>query len=136
MLQLFCLRSYSYLPIVALLSDDTLSARGGISYLMADVCSFVQCFKKQIISINFNVFKEADFYLSSSLATISRIPKVDFPAAWSYWPASALLPYPKETFNLTASFEPLSYEVWTIYFSSMRILRRIKRFRPNLLEQI
>ena len=49
--------------------------------------------------------------MSSSLATTYRFEKVDFPAAWSYWPASTLLPYPKETFNLAASFEPLSYEV-------------------------
>ena len=58
--------------------------------------------------------------MSSSLATTYRFEKVDFPAAWSYWPASTLLPYPKETFNLAASFEPLSYEVQATFPTCVR----------------
>ena len=55
--------------------------------------------------------KEADFYLSSVLINRVNLPKIDYSAAWAYWPFSTLLPYPKERLNLAASLEPFSYEV-------------------------
>lgn len=60
------------------------------------------------------IYKEADYYMSTSLATAYRLPKVDYPAAWTYWPFGILLPYPKESINLAASLEPLPYEVLAI----------------------
>ena len=54
--------------------------------------------------------------MSSSLATSYRFPKVDYPAAWHYGPFGTLLPYPKETINLAASFKPLSYGVPKIHY--------------------
>ena len=59
------------------------------------------------------MYKEADFYMATSIATSYRLQKVDFPAAWTYGSFSTLLPYPRERINLAASFEPLSYEVYT-----------------------
>ena len=35
--QRFCFRSYTILPIVALLPEDTSNSKGGFSYLMNDV---------------------------------------------------------------------------------------------------
>ena len=49
--------------------------------------------------------------MATSLATSYRLLKVDYPAAWYYGPFSTLLPYPKESINLAASFEPFSFEV-------------------------
>lgn len=49
--------------------------------------------------------------MTTSLATAYRLPKVDYPAAWAYIGLSTLLPYPKETTDLAASFKPFSYEV-------------------------
>ena len=49
--------------------------------------------------------------LSTAIATLSRVKKVDFPASWSFGIFSTLLPYPRESFDLVASFKPLSYQV-------------------------
>ena len=56
--------------------------------------------------------KEADYFLSTTIATSSRVKKVDFPSSWAYAPFSTLLPYPRETLDMAASFKPLSYEVY------------------------
>ena len=57
------------------------------------------------------VFKEADLHLGVTLATPSRFQIADFPSYWYQGPFSTLIPYPIETFNLAASFKPLSYKV-------------------------
>lgn len=54
--------------------------------------------------------QEADFFLSTAIVTPSRFKYVDFPASWYSGPFSLIVPYPKETLNLTALFKPFSYE--------------------------
>ena len=49
--------------------------------------------------------------LSNTIPTSARLQKVDFPASWAYGDFSALMPYPREKLDLTASLKPLSYEV-------------------------
>ena len=49
--------------------------------------------------------------MSTTIGTPTRYRNADFTASWFYGPFSTLLPYPRETFNLAASFEPLSYKV-------------------------
>ena len=57
------------------------------------------------------LLKEADYYLASTVGNPFRFAKVDFPAAWAYWPISTLLPYPKEAIDLAACLKPLKFEV-------------------------
>ena len=63
--------------------------------------------------------KEADYLLSTSVATSDRLQKVDYPTSWAFQPFSTLLPYPRETFDLAASFKPLSYEVKFSYTNQL-----------------
>ena len=70
-------------------------------------------------------FKEADYLLSNTIPTSARLQKVDFPASWAYGDFSALMPYPREKLDLTASLKPLSYEV-------ERYIRNLTAFR-NIL---
>ena len=58
--------------------------------------------------------------MSTTIATSYRLANVDFPAAWRFVAFSTIMPYPKVAINLTASLEPLSYEVHTIIFNQFR----------------
>ena len=58
--------------------------------------------------------------MASAVVNPFRFAKVDFPAAWRFGAFSTIMPYPKVAINLTASLEPLSYEVHTIIFNQFR----------------
>ena len=123
--QQFGFRSYTFLPIVALLPEDTPTARGGFSYLINNVGLMGSLWDlwdalwdnlRDLCPSDFFPFiiyllKETDYYLASASGNPSRFAKVDFPAACAYWPISTLLPYPKETIDLAACFKPLKFEV-------------------------
>ena len=51
--------------------------------------------------------------MTTIFALSYRYQLADFPAFWSYGPFGTLVPYPKQNANLSASFQPLSYQVIT-----------------------
>ena len=59
------------------------------------------------------ITKEADYSISTAVATTSHFKQADFPAYFWYEPFITLILYPSETLNLAASFKPLLNEVGT-----------------------
>ena len=60
------------------------------------------------------ITKEADYSISTAVATTSHLKQADFPANFFWYGSfSTLIPYPSETLNLAASFNPLLNEVGT-----------------------
>ena len=77
--------------------------------------------------------------MASAVVNPFRFAKVDFPAAWAYWPISTLLPYPKETIDLAACFKPLTYEVKKNYLLidfTQFLLQILKTFEIILRKSI
>ena len=63
--------------------------------------------------MNLTLLKEADCVLHAIVANPSRLQRMDFPSNWYDGPFGGVIPYPKETVNITAALEPLSYQVAT-----------------------
>lgn len=87
--------------------EDSATTRGAISYLVTNVLHNKQYgMENELISLFFT--KEVDYLLSNSVGTNARFKNADYPANWFHGPFGCIVPYPRETLDLTSSLRPLS----------------------------
>jgi len=63
--------------------------------------------------------KEADIYVTATVASSFRIKYLDFTIPWLDSPLSFLIPYPTSSENIAAIVKPFDYKV--IYLSTLSI---------------
>ena len=69
-----------------------------------------------------NLFKEADYALSSFVGSWLRYQKVGFSSSWYNGPFGLLVPYPKVKVDVAATLKPLSYEVSGSFLHKFNLL--------------
>ena len=55
--------------------------------------------------------QEVDYVLSSAVPLPNRLKYVDYPTNWFNGPFSCLVPYPTNPVNISATIEPLNWQV-------------------------